>query len=258
MELDPRAQFWLFAACFLTGAALALLLVALTAFRALLGGYTPPVRFRAAFSRPLPLLGRAPYSKWRGSRRAWSFALTVVTDIFFCLVLTVSMILLLYEYHDGVVRPFAIFSLFGGLFATRALTAKATDFLVAVFALALAVAKAYLAALLALPFRLAWRFLKWALFRPVGALVRRLQRKRLATRSQALCRMQLALALNGLVTNRKESEKVEKQKTKIGSDGAFDSRIDRRRVSRFRCDEHRCHCGTPKHKTKNGGTGIQN
>ena len=242
MEIDPRAQFRLFAACFLVGALLAALLFLLAALRALLGGYTPPARFRAAFSRPLPLVHRAAYTGKRVSR-AWSKALTIATDVLFCLICAISAVLLLYEYHDGVVRPFALFSLFAGLFAMRALTSKASEVALAVLALVLAVTRVYLVALLLLPFRLSWRLLLWALVRPIRAAFGRLQRKRLAACSASLCRAQLALAADGFVTNGKECEKVEKPKKKAGSHGACDSRVDHCRVSRCRRNEHRRHRG---------------
>lgn len=236
MEINPHAQLLLLLSSFLTGLAMGVLWDALAALRVLLGAYRPPAFMKERYARELPLLHRAPARRDVSTRRVYRHAVTLCLDVLFCLAVSLAAILLLYEYNDGVVRPFAILVLLAGLAVWRVTTARYTERLIAVLAYALSVALLYLRALFLLPWRLLWRLVKTCVLHPVSALIRRIRAKRAEKRSEALCRRQLSLADYGLDVEKrkKEGSKDSEAKKKAGHDGAAHPRAGRGRVLRRR------------------------
>ncbi len=216
MEIYPTRQLALFAASFCIGALGCLLLWLLAAFRVLLGAYVPQADMSALYARPLPLLARPVRVSNRHARGAWRVALTVCCDVVFCLVLALCAILLFYEYNDGVVRPFALVLLLLGLALGRLCTARVGERAIAYLAFSLAVARAYLVALLLLPCRGMAALLNLLVVRPIRRAWRALCRIFYKKRSGALCRAQLSLAAVGLDPQRarKEGKRSEKQQGK--------------------------------------------
>ena len=197
MEIYPIRQLQLLSLSFLWGAMGVVLLWLLSAARVLVGAYRPPSRWEALYARELPLLHRAPRIR---SGRVGTFltrACVVACDVVFCVTVAVGEILLLYEYNDGAMRPIAPVCALVGLALAHRLSARVASAATAYLGYAIAVLRAYLAALLLLPCRLAvW--LGKMLLRPLRALWSRIVACYLAKRSAALCRAQLASAKDGL------------------------------------------------------------
>jgi hypothetical protein len=197
MEIYPAKQLAMLLSAFSLGFCMGGVWELIAAARILLGVYLPPESMRARYESPLPFLKRGvPWpSKGRGRVRR---ALTVaIGDLHFCLLFALGVILLLYYYNDGAIRPLALLCAFLGLGAFRVTLARVCPYLTARLAYLLAVLRAYVRAMLRLPVRLL-AVLGRLLARPVCALWRRVRRWRLHRASAALCRAQLALAQRGL------------------------------------------------------------
>ena len=198
MEIYPWRQFALFALSLSWGATGVVLLWLLSAFRAVVGAYLPPPEWAQLYQRELPLLHRAPMRLARRERAVYSRVCEVLCDVAFCVILAVGEILLLYEYNDGAMRPFALLLALLGLAIAHRLTARVASVATAYLGFGMAALRAYLAAALLLPCKgAAWLF-KALLLRPLRALARFVAAKRLQKTSAALCRAQLASAARGL------------------------------------------------------------
>ena len=255
MEINPRAQFVLLVASFLTGLAMGVLWDALAVLRVLLGAYRPSPFMRKHYARKLPLLRRTPVWRDASTRRAYRHVLTLCFDVLFCLAVSIAAIILLYEYNDGVVRPFAILVLLAGLAVWRVATARLTECLIAVLAYAISVFSLYMRALLLLPWRVLWRFVKAFVLCPVSTLIRRLRARRMKKKSEALCRGQLLLAACGLDSEKRKREgrKDSEAKKKAGHDGAAYSCAGRDRILRRRGVDGRAFDGTQSNAPRDRG-----
>ncbi len=205
MEIYPWRQLLLFALSLLWGAMGVVLLWLLTALRTLVGAYVPTSEWAALYARPLPLLHRPPLGKVKRAGRVFSAVSVALCDAVFCVILAVGEILLLYEYNDGAMRPFALLCALVGLALAHRATARVANVATAYLGYGMAALRAYLAALLLLPCRGAVWIYKTLLLAPVRALSRRIAARRLQKTSAALCRAQLASAARGLA--KKETEK---------------------------------------------------
>ena len=198
MEIYPERQFLLFALSFSWGAIGVVLLWLFAAFRATIGAYVPSTEWEALYKRKLPLLKRPPLRSTRQKHAVFSVGCTVLCDVAFCVVLATGEILLLYEYNDGEMRPFALLCALSGLALMHTLTSRISGAATAYIGYGMAAFRAYVVALLLL----LWRFVLWAwktlLLRPMRALWRYATAKHLAKTSAALCRAQLARAERGL------------------------------------------------------------
>ena len=167
MEIYPQRQLAMFLAALWLGGSMGGLHVLVLALRTLVGAYLPPEEMRARYARPLPLLGKAVGFERGATRRVWRALVIFVTDLCFCLVFCVRLILLLYRYNDGAWRlsvpllcllGFAFFVLLVRRFFAH-LNDDAAYFL--------AVALLYFKAALLLPIRLVLRLLRRFVWRPL-------------------------------------------------------------------------------------------
>lgn len=220
MEIYPQKQLAMLLAALFLGGAMGGLRMLVLAFRTLVGAYLPPEGMRARYARPLPLIRKEVPFREGKTRRAWRASVVFCSDLLFCLVFCVSLILLFYRYNDGAWRlsvpvlalgGFALFCALSGRFFARG-----NDYL----AYLLAVVALYARVLLSLPFRLAWRVLARFLLRPACKLWARILEKRRRALSVALCRAELALAARGLLCEERKKKDVEKEDLASGVDSA--------------------------------------
>lgn len=216
MEIYPQRQLALFALSLLWGAMGVALLWLLTAFRTIIGAYVPPPEWAGLYQKRLPLLHRPPLRRARRIGSALSAACKALCDVVLCATLAVGEILLLYEYNDGAMRPFALLCALVGLAVAHRATARVSDVATAYLGFGMAALRAYLAALFLFPCKgLAW-LCQVLLLRPVRALSRRILARHMKKRSAALCRAQLASAACGLAeTDRRKEGNVHGRQKKI-------------------------------------------
>ncbi len=220
MEIYPQRQLAMFLSALFLGASMGAFRILLLALRTLTGAYLPPEGMRARYEKDLPLLHRGVRFERSTTRRVWRAIVVFCTDLAFCLLFCVSLILLLYRYNDGAWRlsvpvlslaGFALFSLL-----SRRFFARANDYM----AYFLAVAALYLKALFCLPVKLFWRLCRRFALRPAQKCCARILEKRRRAYTRACCRAELALAAQGLLKERKEKN-VEKEDHASGVDRAI-------------------------------------
>lgn len=197
MEIYPARQLALFALSIAWGAFSVLLFWLLDALRVTIGAYVPPPEWAGLFETELPLLHRPPLRRKRRVGAALSAVCRAVCDTVFCVVFATGEVLLLYEYNDGAMRPFALVCALVGLAVAQRATARVSVAATAYLGYGVSALRAYLAAALLLPCKgLAW-LCQALLLRPLRALLRRIVSGYRKKRSAALCRAQLASAQRG-------------------------------------------------------------
>ena len=218
MQIDPRRQLALFLAAFLLGASMRVFRMLLLSFRTLTGAYVPPERMRARYEKRLPLLGRGVRFERGATHRAWYCTVIFLTDLLFCLVFCVSLILLLYRYNDGAWRlsvpvlSFAGYALFSCLSARFFI--RANDYLAYLFALI----ALYVRAALCLPVRIAWRLLRRFALHPLQKGWCTLCEKRKRSYTVSACHAELALAAKGFLMEERKRRNVKKEDHAFGMD----------------------------------------
>jgi hypothetical protein len=211
MEIYPRLQAQMLLFALALGLAAGLWRQLLLALRCVLGAHLPPERMRARYERPLPLLRRAVGFPARRARRGWCAAVAFGTDLVFCLVAALALLILLYDYNDGAWRLSVPVLFLLGFSLFRLFTARIFAHLNDDFAYGLAVLLLYVRALLCLPVRSAWRLVRRFLLCPARRGIRALCLRQYKRRSERLCRAQLALAGQGLITKERKMSNVKKE-----------------------------------------------
>ncbi|MBR6726876.1 MAG: spore cortex biosynthesis protein YabQ [Clostridia bacterium] len=192
MEIYPGEQLAMLLSALLGGMAMGALWEAIAALRIVLGAYRPPERMRRCYARPLPLLGRCvPFEGRRPLGRVWRGLVIALGDLLFCLCFAVTVILILYRYHNGALRLSVPVLALLGFAAFHRLAVLLLSPLVDRVAYGLSALLMYFTAGIKLPL---WGLL----WRPACAVIGRVVDRRLRRRSAALCKAQLALARNGL------------------------------------------------------------
>lgn len=201
----------MFLAALSLGLGAGLLWQILPALRTVLGAYRPTEQMRALYERPLPLL-RAPlgFPKYR-ARGVWCFLVSFCTDVVFCTVCAIGLLLLLYDYNDGAWRLSVPVLFLLGLWLFRAGTARLFLRGNAYLALGLSMLLAYLRALVCLPIKGLARLLGCCLLVPCRKGARRIYRTYRRRVSARLCRAQLALAARGSISKEGMMSDVKKQ-----------------------------------------------
>ncbi|MBE6703074.1 MAG: hypothetical protein E7585_06660 [Ruminococcaceae bacterium] len=225
------SQFQMLLSAFVLGVALGIFWELLVAIRILLRAYTPPERMRRQYEKKLPLLGRSvPFDKKGAGKRAWAALVVGVGDCFYCLVLSVAVILLLYRFHDGAFRLSVPVLTLAGLSLCRYLASRSLSPCMAYLAYGFAAATLYLGALAVLPFKLGLYLARRFVYRPWQTLRRKQKKRRMAARSAALCQAQLIFAQAGLT-------------------GQFPNIKDEKKKGRM-------HCGKKKSRRQNHAAGV--
>lgn len=227
MEIYPALQFKLLVAAFLSGVLGGLFWELLTALRVLLGAYCPPARDLALYHRPLPLLPQGVPPPQQKKRRIWRISVVFVTDLLFCVLFAATLVLLLYEYNDGAWRLSVPVLALAGLAAFRLSLARPLARLSALTAYLLAAVMAYARVLARLFRRTLARVFAACVLRPLRALLGRWRRRLWQQKSNALCRMQLNMAKEGLAPHLsgKEKKHVKRKKEQAApamGDRSFD------------------------------------
>ena len=197
MEIYPARQLQMLLAACLGGFLFGGISSLLGAFRMLLLAHTPPAWMQRHYLTPLPLLHR-PLGLPRGrARRAWSRAVILLQDLLFCVAFTVFLILVLYEYNDGVLRLSVPVLALLCLWAWHALLGAPMERINAYLAFFAAVLCRYLSALVLLPLRVLLFLCRRVLWRALHHVFLALRRFALRRTSRALCRAQCAAAEKG-------------------------------------------------------------
>ena len=230
MEIYPALQFQLLAAAFFLGACFGLIWELFAAIRILLGAYRPPERYLALYRRPLPLLCCGVPISGKRARRLWRLAVVFVTDLFYCVLFSLSLVLLLYEYNDGAWRLSVPLLALLGLAVFRVTLSRLLSGLSALAAYALAVLLAYCRALARLLVRTLLRLLQRGVCRPIRAVYLRLRLMLWQRRSRSLCHLQLQLAEAGLTHFIKKEKRDVKTKKKQSAPAVGDRHSDPRHL----------------------------
>ncbi len=215
MTIDPILQFRLLLATFICGLALGALADIGKLICAMLGAYTPPPSLAALYERPLPFIKRSVGATRRSARRGVRAFALMLADFLFPVLATFSLLLVSFFYNNGGFRLSTVVLLLLGLSLWRVLCSRRLSPLLSRVAFLFAVAKLYILALVALPFVLAFRFLRRFCVVPllhIGQKARLLYLKR---RSAALCRRQLAAAKNGFSTPSTTIKSKKEKRNKI-------------------------------------------
>ena len=109
MQIYPQLQAQMLLAAFSLGLGAGLFRQILLALRTVLGAYLPPERMRTYYERSLPLLHRAPGFPRKTAKRAWCFLIAFFGDVFFCLAVAFTWLLLLYHYEENPTSLFLCF-----------------------------------------------------------------------------------------------------------------------------------------------------
>ncbi len=209
MQINPAWQLAMLLSSFLFGFAMGGVWELMAAARILFGVYLPPESMRALYERPLPLLRRAPTYPSKQARRVRRAAVIALGDCLFCLCFALGIILVLYYYNDGVIRPLALLLALGGLGIWRVSLSYVLPVITAYLAYFWAVLRLYAGALLALPVRLLIKLVQCCVLRPVRALLRVLRMRLLGRTSRKLCAAQLLLANKGLAGSKNQKKERE-------------------------------------------------
>lgn len=218
MEIYPHLQAQMLLAALALGLGAGLFRQLLLAFRCVLGAHMPPERMRMRYERILPLLRRPVGFPARRARRGWCAAVAFGTDLIFCPICAIALLILLYDYNDGAWRLSVPVLFLLGFCLFRLVTARVLAHLNDGFAYGLAVLFLYVRTLVCLPVRGVWILTKHCLLRPArrgsGAL-RKWHRKRVSAR---LCRAQIALAEQGLIAKERKMSNVKKEDHAVAMD----------------------------------------
>ena len=222
MLIDPAQQLLMLLSAFWWGYLSGLVLEGMYASHILLGVYLPPGFMQRCYQKPLPLLHRSTAFPKAEKRRWIRGSVRALTQILFCLIFTVGVLLLLYYYNNGAIRISVLLLALVGLAAFRLTLARILPYLTAYLAFGLAVLRAYLWAIACLPVRALLVLLRM-LCAPLHTLCKRLYHRSMTRRSLALCRRQLALAQVGLleravIKTKKEEKDAKREKDPHGVD----------------------------------------
>ena len=236
MLIDPAQQLLMLLGAFWWGYLSGLVLEGMFASHILLGVYLPPGFIHRLYQKPLPLLHRCASFPKAENRRWIRGAVRALTQILFCVIFAVGVMLLLYYYNNGAIRISVLLLALVGLGSFRLTLSRILPYLTAYLAFGLAVLRAYLWAALCLPVRVLLVLLRM-LCAPLHTLCKRLYHRSMARRSSALCRRQLALAQVGLleravIKTKKEEKDAKREKDPHGVDHSHTRRAALRRGAR--------------------------
>ena len=217
MQINPSWQLAMLLCSFSWGYFSGLVLEGMLASHILLGLYLPPKFMHAAYARPLPLLRCCLPTPTQNKRRWVRGAVRAITQTLFCVVFAAGVILLLYYYNNGAIRWSVLLLSLLGLGAFRLTLARVLPYLTAYLAFFFALLRAYVLAVLRLPFLLL-ALLLHTLCLPLCRLWRHVRARVALRRSCVLCRRQLHLARQGLLGRSVTKIKEEKTYAKAKKD----------------------------------------